>query len=131
MTTRRQEKRQSNLLIRLLLVVVFSGGYLALAVLGRGGIGALFAQPALIALTVVLVALCGTFTFILQKGNLPSSVDGFSGLNGYGTKAAQSGRIGFGLSSRPDQRARVRNGVARVTAWRIPAGSFLLIFPMS
>jgi hypothetical protein len=60
MTTRRQEKRQSNLLIRLLLVVVFSGGYLALAVLGRGGIGALFAQPALIALTVVLVALCGT-----------------------------------------------------------------------
>jgi hypothetical protein len=43
MTTRRQEKRQSNLLIRLLLVVVFSGGYLALAVLGRGGIGALFA----------------------------------------------------------------------------------------
>jgi hypothetical protein len=28
----------------LLLVVVFSGGYLALAVLGRGGIGALFAQ---------------------------------------------------------------------------------------
>ena len=60
MTTRRQEKRQSNLLIRLLLVVVFTGGYLALAVLGRGGIGALFAQPALIALTVVLVALCGT-----------------------------------------------------------------------
>ncbi len=59
MTTRREEKRQSNLLIRLLLVVVFSGGYLALAVLGRGGIGA-FAQPALIALTVVLVALCGT-----------------------------------------------------------------------
>jgi hypothetical protein len=40
-------------------VAVFSGGYLALAVLGRGGIGA-FAQPALIALTVVLVALCGT-----------------------------------------------------------------------
>ena len=60
MTTRRQEKRQSNLLIRLLLVVVFTGGYLALAVLDRGGIGALFAQPALIALTVVLVALCGT-----------------------------------------------------------------------
>jgi hypothetical protein len=60
MTTRRQEKRQSNLLIRSLLVVVFSSGYLALAVLGRGGIGALFAQPALIALTVVLVALCGT-----------------------------------------------------------------------
>ena len=60
MTTRRQEKRQSNLLIRLLLVVAFSGGYLALAVLGRGGIAALFAQPALIALTVVLVALSGT-----------------------------------------------------------------------
>jgi hypothetical protein len=58
MTTRRQEKRQSNLLIRLLLVVVFTGGYLALAV--SGGIGALFAQPALIALTVVLVVLCGT-----------------------------------------------------------------------
>jgi hypothetical protein len=60
MTTRRQEKRQSNLLIRLLLVVVFTGGYLSLAVLDRGGIGALFAQPALIALTVVLVVLCGT-----------------------------------------------------------------------
>jgi hypothetical protein len=43
--------------IRLLLVVVFSGGYLALAVLGRGGIGALFAQPALTALTVVLVVI--------------------------------------------------------------------------
>ena len=56
MTTRRQEKRQSNPLIRLLLVVVFTGGYLALAVLDRSGIGALFAQPALIALTVVLVA---------------------------------------------------------------------------
>jgi len=28
--------------------------------LDRGGIGALFAQPALIALTVVLVVLCGT-----------------------------------------------------------------------
>ena len=60
MTTRRQEKRQSNLLIRLPLAVVFTGAYLALAVLGRGGIGALFAQPALIALTVVLVVLCGT-----------------------------------------------------------------------
>jgi hypothetical protein len=36
---------------------VFSGGYLALAVLGRGGIGALFAQPALIALTVVTMLL--------------------------------------------------------------------------
>ena len=37
------------------LVVVFTGGYLALAVLDRGGIGALFAEPALIAPTVVLV----------------------------------------------------------------------------
>jgi hypothetical protein len=52
MTTRRQENRQSNLLIRLPLVVVFTGAYLALAVLGRGGIAALFAQPALIALTI-------------------------------------------------------------------------------
>jgi hypothetical protein len=69
MTTRRQKKRQSNLLIRLLLVVVFSGGYLALAVLGRGGIGALFAQPALIALTVVLVALSGTAFVARRWGN--------------------------------------------------------------
>jgi hypothetical protein len=35
MTTRRQEKRQSNLLIRLLLVVVFTGAYLALAMRRR------------------------------------------------------------------------------------------------
>jgi hypothetical protein len=44
MTTRRQEKRQSNLLIRCCWSSC-SRGYLALAVLGRGGIGALFAQP--------------------------------------------------------------------------------------
>ena len=49
----------STLPIRLLLVVVFSGLYLALAVAARGGIGAFFAEPALIGLTVVLVALCG------------------------------------------------------------------------
>jgi hypothetical protein len=90
MTTRRQEKRQSNLLIRLLLVVVFSGGYLALAVLGRGGIGALFAQPALIALTVVLVALCGT-ALVAGVGERRSAREGSTASEGM--KAA-TGRVG-------------------------------------
>jgi protein-S-isoprenylcysteine O-methyltransferase Ste14 len=49
----------STIPIRLLLVVASSGAYLALAIAGRGGIGAFFAQPALIAMTVVLVALAG------------------------------------------------------------------------
>ncbi len=87
MTTRRQEKRQSNLLIRLLLVVVFSGGYLALAVLGRGGIGA-FAQPALIALTVVLVALCGT-ALVAGVGERRSAREGLTASKGM--KAATGG----------------------------------------
>jgi hypothetical protein len=81
MTTWRQEKRQSNLLIRVLLVVVFSGGYLALAVLGRGGIGALFAQPALIALTVVLVALCGT-ALVARVGERRSAREGSTASEG-------------------------------------------------
>ena len=88
MTTRRQEKRQSNLLIRLLLVVVFSGGYLALAVLGRGGIGALFAQPALIALTVVLVVLCGT-ALVAGVGERRSAREGSTASEGM--KAATGG----------------------------------------
>jgi hypothetical protein len=58
--------------IRLLVVAVFSGAYLALAVAGRGGIGAFFAQPALIALSVVLVALCGEA--LAAGGNLSPGV---------------------------------------------------------
>jgi hypothetical protein len=58
--------------IRLLLVAVLSGAYLALAVTGRGGIGAFFAQPALIALSVVLVALCGEA--LTAGGNLSPGV---------------------------------------------------------
>ena len=80
MTTRRQEKRQSNLLIRCCWSSC-SRGYLALAVLGRGGIGALFAQPALIALTVVLVVLCGT-TLVAGVGERRSAREGSTASEG-------------------------------------------------
>jgi hypothetical protein len=62
----------STLPIRLLLVVVFSGLYLALAVAARGGIDVFFAEPALIGLTVVLVALCGAA--LAAGGNLSPGV---------------------------------------------------------
>jgi protein-S-isoprenylcysteine O-methyltransferase Ste14 len=62
----------STLLIRLLLVVVFSGLYLALAVVARGGIDVFFAEPALIGLTVVLVVLCGAA--LAAGGNLSPGV---------------------------------------------------------
>ena len=50
-----QHRGMSTLPMRLLLVVVFAGLFLALAVAARGGIGAFFSQPALIGLTVVLI----------------------------------------------------------------------------
>jgi hypothetical protein len=50
-----QNRGMSTLPMRLLLVVVFSGHFLALTVAARGGIGAFFSQPALIGLTVVLI----------------------------------------------------------------------------
>jgi hypothetical protein len=43
--------------LRIALVVVSTGLYLGLAVLGRGGVAAFFAQPALTALAIVLVLL--------------------------------------------------------------------------
>jgi protein-S-isoprenylcysteine O-methyltransferase Ste14 len=62
----------STVAIRFLLVVVFSGLYLALAVAARGGIDVFFAVPALIGLTVVLVALCGAA--LAAGGNLSPGV---------------------------------------------------------
>ena len=58
--------------MRVLLVVVFSGLFLALAVAARGGIGAFFSQPALIGLTVVLIALCAAA--LVAGGNLSPGV---------------------------------------------------------
>jgi hypothetical protein len=62
----------STVPIRVLLVVVFSGLYLALAVAARGGIDVFFAEPALVGLTVVLVALCGAA--LAAGGNLSPGV---------------------------------------------------------
>jgi hypothetical protein len=58
--------------MRLLLVVVFAGLFLALAVAARGGIGAFFSQPALIGLMVVLIALCAAA--LIAGGNLSPGV---------------------------------------------------------
>src|SRR5215468_10719050 len=66
------EPRHVDPPMRLLLVVVFSGLFLALAVAARGGIGAFFAQPALIGLTVALVALCAAA--LVAGGNLSPGV---------------------------------------------------------
>jgi protein-S-isoprenylcysteine O-methyltransferase Ste14 len=62
----------STLPMRLLLVVVFAGLFLALAVAARGGIGAFFSQPALIGLTVVLIALRAAA--LVAGGNLSPGV---------------------------------------------------------
>ena len=62
----------SNLTTRLLLVVVSTVFYLGLAVLARGGIAAFFSQPALIALSVVLVVLAVVALF--AGGNLSSGI---------------------------------------------------------
>jgi protein-S-isoprenylcysteine O-methyltransferase Ste14 len=58
--------------MRLLLVVVFAGLYLALAIVARGGIGAFFSQPALIGLTVVLIALGAAA--LVAGGNLSPGI---------------------------------------------------------
>jgi protein-S-isoprenylcysteine O-methyltransferase Ste14 len=62
----------STLPMRLLLVVVFSGLLLVLAVAARGGIGAFFSQPTLIGLTIVLIALCAAA--LVAGGNLSPGV---------------------------------------------------------
>ena len=69
---RAQNRGMSTLPMRLLFVVVFSGVFLALAVVARGGIGAFFSQPALIGLTVVLIALCAAA--LAAGGNLSPGV---------------------------------------------------------
>jgi len=69
---RAQNRGMSTLPMRLLLVVVFSGLFLALAVAARGGIGAFFSRPALIGLTVVLIALCAAA--LAAGGNLSPGV---------------------------------------------------------
>lgn len=58
--------------LRIVLVVVSTVVYLGLAVLGRGGVAAFFAQPALTALAVVLAALSAAGVF--AGGNLSSGV---------------------------------------------------------
>ncbi|MBN9508455.1 MAG: isoprenylcysteine carboxylmethyltransferase family protein [Alphaproteobacteria bacterium] len=57
---------------RIVLVVVSTALYLGIAVLGRGGIAAFFAQPALTALAVVLVLLAAAGVF--AGGNLSAGV---------------------------------------------------------
>jgi protein-S-isoprenylcysteine O-methyltransferase Ste14 len=57
---------------RLPLLLLAAGIYLGLAVLGRGGFAAFFAEPALCALALVLLALCSAALF--AGGNLSSGV---------------------------------------------------------
>jgi hypothetical protein len=77
-------------------------------------------------------SLIGGWLYLHPTKRQPSDFGGrLSGLSGYGTKAAQSGMIGFGLSLRPDRRVRVRNGAAKTTGWRIPTEPSRLTFPTS
>jgi hypothetical protein len=69
---RAQNRGMSTLPMRLLLILVSSGLFLALAVAARGGIDAFFSQPALIGLTVVLFALCAAA--LVAGGNLSPGV---------------------------------------------------------
>jgi protein-S-isoprenylcysteine O-methyltransferase Ste14 len=62
----------SNLVFRVLLVLPSAALYLGLAVLGRGGVGAFFGQPALTALALVLAAGCGAALF--AGGNLSAGM---------------------------------------------------------
>jgi protein-S-isoprenylcysteine O-methyltransferase Ste14 len=62
----------SSLPVRLLLVLAGGAAYLGLAVASRGGIAAFFSQPALVALAIVLAALCVASVF--AGGNLSSGV---------------------------------------------------------
>jgi protein-S-isoprenylcysteine O-methyltransferase Ste14 len=59
-------------IVRPTLIVLSSAGYLGLAILGRGGFAAFFAQPALIALAIVFVTLAGAA--LLAGGNLSPGV---------------------------------------------------------
>jgi protein-S-isoprenylcysteine O-methyltransferase Ste14 len=68
----REPMTASDLASRLLLVVLGAAAYLGLAVLGRGGAAAFFAQPALTALALVLAAVCVAALF--AGGNLSSGV---------------------------------------------------------
>ena len=54
--------------LRFLLIIVSSIAYLALAVLGWGGVVAFFSHPALVALTVALFMLVGVAFF--ARGNV-------------------------------------------------------------
>lgn len=56
----------------MLLAIIGSGAYLALAVLGWGGFAAFFSHPPLVALTVVLFAL--TIAALFSSGNLSAGV---------------------------------------------------------
>lgn len=56
----------------MLLAIIGSGAYLALAILGWGGFAAFFSHPALVALTVVLFAL--TIAALFSSGNLSAGV---------------------------------------------------------
>jgi protein-S-isoprenylcysteine O-methyltransferase Ste14 len=58
--------------VRVTLIVLSSAGYVGLAILGRGGFAAFFAQPALIALGVAFVALAGAA--LCAGGNLSPGV---------------------------------------------------------
>ena len=69
---RAQNRGMSTLPMRLLLVVVSASLFLVLAVAARGGIDAFFSQPALIGLTVVLIALCAAA--LVAGGNLSPGV---------------------------------------------------------
>lgn len=54
------------------MIVVGAGVYLGLAIVARGGVEVFFAQPALIALTIVLAGLC--IAALFAGGNLSSGV---------------------------------------------------------
>jgi protein-S-isoprenylcysteine O-methyltransferase Ste14 len=58
--------------VRVTLVLLGSAAYLGLAILGRGGFAAFFAEPALIALAIVVFALSGVALF--AGGNLSAGV---------------------------------------------------------
>ena len=58
--------------VRFTLVVLLGTAYMGLAILGWGGFGPFFSQPALIALTAVMVALCVVAFF--AGGNISSGV---------------------------------------------------------
>jgi hypothetical protein len=59
-------------ILRMLLILAGTAAYLGVAVLGRGGPAAFFAQPALIALALVLVAL--SVVAVFAGGNVSPGV---------------------------------------------------------